>query len=318
MALTTFDHDSRTEALTARERDVLQAVGRGLTVAEAATELAMSEVSVEGHLRGILLRLGLAVTPSAPPAPGPPLRLRVLGPLRAWRGEVPLNLGPVRQQALLAALVLRRDVTVSRRELLDGVWGMEPPVANVVPVYVYRLRTCLGAGDGRRDSVIGSDRGGYRFAGGGVWLDSTRVEEIAAEAGAAKRAGDLAAAVGGYAGALELFRGEPLAGLPGPFAEGERRRLTERRTALLQEKLDGQLRLGRHPEVIGELSALTSAHPYSEPLAALLMRALHSSGRRADALGAFARLRHRLADDLGVEPSDVAHRAHQAVLRGDV
>ncbi|GAB3494133.1 AfsR/SARP family transcriptional regulator [Amycolatopsis cihanbeyliensis] len=248
------------------------------------------------------------------------LRLAVLGPLRAWRGGQPLDLGPIRQQALLAALVLRPDVPVSQQELLESVWGTEPPGTGgkVVPVYVHRLRKCLRAdGAGPADSVIGTGRGGYRFASAGVRLDSVRLAEILAEANAADRAGDLAGAVHAYAGALELFRGEPLAGLPGPFAAGERLRLTERRTALLQEKLERQLRLGRYADAVAELSALLPAHPHNEPLGALLMRALYGSGRAGDALAVFTRLRRRLVDDLGVEPGGPLRRVQQAVLRGE-
>ncbi|AXB48256.1 hypothetical protein A4R43_03705 [Amycolatopsis albispora] len=312
MALTTASSGTAPrELLTPRERGVLRAVGRGLSTAEIAVELSIAEVAVRTELGRIVARLGLDDEPQHTP----PLRLSVLGPLRAWHDSEPVDLGPVRQQALLAALALRPDVTVSRDELLDAVWGMEPPAAKVVPVYVYRLRRCLrSAGP---DSVIGRDRGGYRFAGAGVRVDSARLAELAVEAAGLRRSGDLAAAVGRYASALALFRGEPLAGLPGPFAEGERRRLTERRIALLEGKLDCQVRLGRYAEAIGELSALTSEHPHSEPLAALLMRALYGSGRRADALGVFTRLRRRLVDDLGVEPSDLVGGVHQAILRGD-
>ncbi|WP_246258599.1 AfsR/SARP family transcriptional regulator [Amycolatopsis anabasis] len=248
------------------------------------------------------------------------MRLAVLGPLRAWRGEEPLDLGPVRQQALLAALVLRPDVPVSQQELLDSVWGLEPPGTGgkVVPVYVHRLRKCLRAdGEDTADSVIGRSRGGYRFTSAGVWLDSMRLEEIVAEAGAAEQSGDLAAAVSAYADALALFEGEPLAGLPGPFVEGERLRLTERRIALAQEKVKRQLVLGRHADAVAELSALTQGHPYSESLAALLMRALYFDGRRADALAVFTQLRRRLVDELGVEPGEELRRVQQAVLRGE-
>lgn len=254
--------------------------------------------------------------PDSPPR----FRLAVLGPLRAHRGGAQLDLGPVRQQALLAALVLNPGVTVSQQELLDGVWGSEPPGtgSKVVPVYIHRLRRCLrGAGENPSESLIDRDRGGYRFVGDGVWVDAARLEEIVGEAGAAEEAGDLAAAVDAFSGALELFRGEPLAGLPGPYAEGQRRRLAERRVALLQDKLERQLRLGWHAEAVGELSALTPVHPHSEPLAALLMRALYASGRRADALEAFTGLRRRLVNDLGVEPGEDLRRVQHAVLRGD-
>ncbi|SFB40307.1 DNA-binding transcriptional activator of the SARP family [Amycolatopsis marina] len=321
------------EPLTAREQEVLCAVGRGLSPAEIAASLAVSETSVQARLWRIINRLGLsdwasaivcafddAATPvqnSFPADTVPRLRLSVLGPLRAWRGQERIDLGPVRQQALLAALVLRPDVTVSRRGLLDAVWGLEHPAAEVVPVYVYRIRKCLRRDDDPWDAVIGRERGGYRFASRGVQVDSTRLTEITAEARVARDGGDLGTAVGLYTGALELFRGEPLTGLPGPFAEGERRRLNERRMTLVFQKLDWQLRLGRHGEVIDELSALTSAHPHSEPLATLSMRALFDSGRQSDALAVFVRLRNRLVDDLGVEPGETASRMHGVVLRGD-
>ncbi|MEV0406910.1 AfsR/SARP family transcriptional regulator [Actinoallomurus sp. NPDC050550] len=248
------------------------------------------------------------------------LRFAVLGPIRAWHSGVRLDLGPVRQQALLVALLLRPDVTVSRQELLDGVWGTSPPGTGgkVIPVYVHRLRECLRASDtGAASSVISSDRGGYRFVSGDVLVDALRLEEIADEAGSARNSGDFGAAVDACSRALELFQGEPLSGIPGPFAEGERLRFAERRIALVQEKLECQLRLGRCTDAVGELSALTATHPHSESLAALLMRALYGSGRQADALSVFTGVRDRLVEDLAVEPGEELRRVHQAVLRGD-
>ncbi|WP_236005361.1 AfsR/SARP family transcriptional regulator [Amycolatopsis pittospori] len=245
------------------------------------------------------------------------LRFEVLGPLRAWQGETRLDLGPVRQQAVLAALLLRPDVTVSQYELTDGLWE-RPPESNVLPVYVRRLRQCLDtSGQRPRDSVIVSDRGGYRFASGDVHLDVTRLDEVAAAADAAEETGDLVTAVDTFADALRLFHGEPLTGLPGAFVQGERRRLEERKLLLLRRKLRVQLKLGRFDEVIGELSALVAADPPSEPLAALLMRALYGGGRQAEALEVFTDVRERLVEQLGVEPGEELRQVQEAVLRGE-
>lgn len=257
------------------------------------------------------------VQPSAIPEAQPGLRISVLGPLRASRGGDWLNLGPARQQALLAALVLRSGVTIGQRQLLEDVWGSEPPDTGVkvIPVYVYRLRKCLDQ-PSDTGSSIERDRHGYRFVGD-TWIDSMRLEEDIRDGLAAADAGDLNAAVATYSAAMERFSGEPLSGLPGPFAVGERLRLTERKLAVQQRKVEWQLSLGLHHEVVGELSALLESQPHSEQVATLLMRALDGSGRKADALAVYTRARRRLVDELGVEPGQALRRVHQRVLRGE-
>ncbi|MFI5979238.1 BTAD domain-containing putative transcriptional regulator [Streptomyces sp. NPDC051555] len=347
-------------ALVALEREVLRRVGCGLRDDEIAAALALPEHAVAGHLARILVKCGLrdraaaivhafdrglvlpglgprtrtvgaaaqGARPGGSRAVGPRVRICVLGPLQAWQDGRPLDLGHLRQQAVLAALALCAGRTLSQQELRDGVWGTEPPVTNVVPVYVYRLRKTLRLGDDplRRagldgpdgpDPVIAHDRRGYRLVPGAVDVDVARMEELVAEVEAADRAGEPAEVVRLCSRALDLFRGEPLAGLPGPLAELERMRLTERRIALAQRKSQWQQRLGRHSEAIAELFALSAAHPLDEPVAAMLMRALYRTGRRADAVTAFDRTRRRLAEDLGVPPSRMLRRTYESILRGD-
>ncbi|MFB8046876.1 BTAD domain-containing putative transcriptional regulator [Streptomyces hydrogenans] len=330
-----------------QERRVLAAVGCGLRDDEIADALGLPEERVAEHLARVLAALGLRdraaaivhafdaglVAPGrgprtgpvhrpAPPVPAggrsrsPELRISVLGPLRARLDGRPLSLGHLRQQAVLAALALGAGRTLSRRELLDGVWGTEPPAANVVPVYVYRLRRTLRS-DGGPDPVIEHGPLGYRLVPGAVDVDLARLEELLAGIGAADRAGDPAEGVRLCSRALELFRGEPLEGLPGPLAELERLRLGRRRTALVQRKAEGQLGLGRCAEAVAELSALSGEHPLDEPVAALLMRALYRTGRQAEALRVFDRVRRRLADDLGVAPSMLLRRTRRMILCGD-
>ncbi|MER6775915.1 MULTISPECIES: BTAD domain-containing putative transcriptional regulator [unclassified Streptomyces] len=336
-----------TTAATLRhqERRVLHAVGCGLRDDEIAADLAIPEDAVAGHLARVLAKLGLRdraaaivhafdcglVVPgsgprtrgasplprtAAGPAAGPTVRISLLGPLRAGQDGRPLDLGHLRQQAVLAALALGAGRTVSRQELLDGVWGMEPPLTNVVPVYVYRLRKALRTGDGPQ-RVIEHDRCGYRLAPGAVEVDVARMEELLTDVGRAERADEASEVVRLCAQALDLFRGEPLAGLPGPLAEVERLRLNERRIAITQRKARWQLRLGRQCEAIAELFDLSAAHPLNEPVAALLMRALYLGGRRTDALTVFDRTRRRLAADLGVAPSPVLRRTYGTILRGE-
>ncbi|MEU2515448.1 BTAD domain-containing putative transcriptional regulator [Streptomyces syringium] len=326
-----------------QERQVLSAVGCGLRDDEIAAALAIPEDAVAGHLARILVKLRLRdraaaivhafdcglVVPGRGPrtqtagrlprtaaarAPGPKVRISVLGPLRAWQDGRPLDLGHLRQQAVLAALC--GGWTRSQQELLDGVWGVEPPGANVVPVYIYRLRKALRIGDSP-DSVIAYDPRGYRLVSGAVDVDMARMEKLVTDIGTADRAGELTEAVRLCSQALGLFGRDLLAGLPGPFAELERERLTERRLAIVQRKLEWQLRLGQHSEAIAELFALSAAYPLNEPVAAMLMRALYSSGRQADALIVFDRARRRLAEDLGVSPSRMLLRTRHRILRGD-
>ncbi|MFJ3927389.1 BTAD domain-containing putative transcriptional regulator [Streptomyces sp. NPDC090022] len=337
---TTAATDRPTAAVLGRqEREVLAAVGCGLRDDEIAAALAVPEGVVAADLARILVKLGLRdraaaivhafdcglivpgrgprTRPASPAAPaGPRVRISLLGPLRASRDGRPLELGHLRQQAVLAALAFSTGRTLSRRELLDDVWGMEPPVTNVIPVYVYRLRKALRLGDDP-DSVIEHARCGYRLVSDAVDVDVAHMEELVTGVAAAERAGERAEAVRLCAQALALFRGEPLAGVPGPLAELERLRLTERRIAIARRKAEGQLRLGRGADAIAELFPLTAAHPLDEQLAATLMRALYLDGRQADALTVFDVARRRLADELGVPPSRLLRRTRLTILRGD-
>ncbi|MGW4706311.1 AfsR/SARP family transcriptional regulator, partial [Streptomyces sp. NPDC004285] len=257
---------------------------------------------------------------AGPAEAGEPLRIDLLGPVRARRGDVALPLGPVRRQAVLAALVLRAPGFVTYRRLLDDVWGAEPPGTGhrVLPSYVYALRRALDPVDARPGgSVIGGGRGGYRFEPGGARTDLAELAERAALARHAKASGDLPGALDAGGRALALLSGDPLPGLPGPLADTERQRLNRLRRALHQERAECLVLLGRHPEALDCLMAAPLALPYDEPLAALRMRALYGSGRQAEALAVYRDTRDRLLDELGVEPGADLRRVHQAVLRRD-
>ncbi|MEU6981870.1 BTAD domain-containing putative transcriptional regulator [Streptomyces sp. NPDC046324] len=248
------------------------------------------------------------------------LRIDLLGQVGVRRGEEPLDIGPVRRQAVLAALVLRDGTLITRQQLLDDVWGAEPPGTGhrVLPSYVYPLRKALDApGTGIAQSVIRGERGGYRFVPGAARTDVAELTGRAAESRRAKAAGTLDTALEHCARALDLFRGEPLAGLPGPFADAERQRLAQQRRVLHQERVECLVLLGRFADALDGLAAAALVQPYDEALAALRMRALYGSGRQAEALAFYRETRHRLLEELGLEPGEELRRVHQGVLRRD-
>ncbi|WP_405614263.1 AfsR/SARP family transcriptional regulator [Streptomyces sp. NBC_01508] len=248
------------------------------------------------------------------------LRLDLLGPIRAHRGETALDLGPVRRQAVLVALALRAGTLVSHQQLLDDVWGLEPPGTGrrVLPSYIYPLRKTLDAPGARpAASMIRGERGGYRFVPGQTRSDIGELAGQAATARRAKAAGNLTTAIDGCTRALNLFHGEPLAGLPGPFADAERQRLAQQRRTLRHERAECLVLLGRYTDALDELLAAPTALPHDEPLAALRMRALYGDGRQAEALAAYQETRDRLRDELGVEPGEELRQVHQGVLRRD-
>ncbi|MGM9383046.1 AfsR/SARP family transcriptional regulator [Streptomyces antibioticus] len=248
------------------------------------------------------------------------LRFEVLGPLRAWRGGDPLELGPVKRQAVLAALLLRRGAVVSHGRLLDSVWGEEPPAGGhkVLATHVNSLRRVV---DSVRtppaQSVIRSGKGWYRFVVDGVGLDTADLEERGDRALRAARGGDLPAAVDQLSDTLALFRGEPLAGVPGPFAQEERERWEERRRTFRVEWLKCLVTLERFGEALDDLSGLSGSDRYDEALTGLRMRALYGRGRPSEALRTYEELRVRLRDELGTDPGEELRRVYEAVLHQD-
>ncbi|MFE1299071.1 BTAD domain-containing putative transcriptional regulator [Streptomyces sp. NPDC058731] len=242
------------------------------------------------------------------------LRFGVLGPVRAWRGDDPLPTGSPQQRALLAALLLREGRTATAAELIDALWGEEPPSQALAAVRTYasRLRKVLDAG------VLVSESGGYAVRGLAEGaLDLAVAQDLAAEADKARAAGDLCHGREVLRRALALWDGEALAGVPGPYAEAQRVRLEEWRLQLLESRLDMDLEQGCHAEAVSELTALTAAHPLRERLRELLMLALYRSGRQAEALAVYADTRRLLAEELGVDPRPDLRALQERILRAD-
>ncbi|MGW0869842.1 AfsR/SARP family transcriptional regulator [Streptomyces sp. NPDC002740] len=251
--------------------------------------------------------------PGSPEEPAT-LRFDVLGPVRARRGDERLATGSPQQRALLAALLLREGRTATAAELIDALWGEDPPSQALAAVRTYasRLRKVLDPG------VLVSESGGYavRVPSAGA-LDLAVAQEWAAHAEKARSAGDLSHAREVLNRTLGLWDGEALAGVPGPYAEAQRVRLEEWRLGLLESRLDMDLEQGCHAEAVSELTALTAAYPLRERLRELLMLALYRSGRQAEALAVYADTRRLLAEELGVDPRAGLRQLQRRILQAD-
>jgi len=245
----------------------------------------------------------------------------VLGPVRAWQGARELDLGSPQQRAVLAALLARRGRLVTVGELVDAVWGERPPTAavSVLRTYVSRLRKVLEPGrvTGTPPQVVVSAADGYLIRVPESALDLGVFEERLAEAKRLRTAGEVSAAGELLRTALGEWAGTPLAGLPGPLAESERSRLYEERLNALEIRLEIDVQLGRHSEVVVELSSLNTEHPLREQLCRLLMLALYRSGRQAEALAAYRRTRKTLVTELGIEPGATLRELRDRILAAD-
>jgi DNA-binding SARP family transcriptional activator len=257
-----------------------------------------------------------------PIAREPEIEFKLLGPLEVLVERAPVSLGPPQQRALLALLLLNAGEVVSRDRIIDELWGERPPasVAKLVQVYVSRLRKALEPDRARGDSgrILVTRPPGYLIAVKDEQLDLRCFEGLRREGREALAAGNPAGAAQKLGAALALWRGPPLADLAYErFAQKEIARLEELHLAALQERLDADLALGRHADLVGELEALVAEHPLRERLQAQLIHALYRSGRQAEALEAYRNARGALTDELGIEPGRELQEIQQAILRQD-
>jgi predicted ATPase/DNA-binding SARP family transcriptional activator/tetratricopeptide (TPR) repeat protein len=243
------------------------------------------------------------------------VQVGILGPLevRDSSGRL-IDVAGTRLRAVLVRLALDAGRPVSVANLVDAVWGDSPPAdeANALQTLVSRLRRTLGDAD-----LVVQSPAGYRLVIDRDDLDANRFERAAAEGAAALRAGDPATASARLAEAVALWRGPAMVEV-GEFAAASIIRLHDLRLAVQLDRIEADLALGRAGAVAAELDALAEEHPLHERLAVLLMTALARSGRPADALQVYERVRVRLAEELGVDPSPELQAVHLAVLRGEL
>ena len=238
------------------------------------------------------------------------MEFRILGPLAVEDDGRTIPLAGAKQRALLALLLLGRGRPVSTDRLIEEIWSGKPPETALksVQVYVSQLRKALG--DGR---LVTRERG-YELLVAPGEVDADRFDALVQAASAA--APEQACAR--LREALALFRGEPLADLQlEPWAQTEIARLDERRSAALEARIDADLALGRHRELVPELQALVAARPFREHLLAQLLLALYRSGRQADALNEYRRGAARLRNELGLEPGRGLSELEQRILQQD-
>lgn len=243
------------------------------------------------------------------------LDLRVLGPLRVSVDGVPVGVSAAKQRALLAALILNAGKTLMVEKLADVLWDERPPhnARGAIHAYVMRLRRALNCGG--IDQLILTMPGGYLLDVDEDATDVARFRRLARQAERAAAASDVEAASRQLGEALKLWRGPPLEDVDSDsLRRNEAAQLTEQRLFVTERRIELELALGHHRDVISELNALVELYPLRERYWHLLMLALYQSGWRADALAAYRRARRLFIAELGIEPGDELRDLHDAML----
>ncbi|WP_406047732.1 BTAD domain-containing putative transcriptional regulator [Kribbella sp. NBC_00889] len=293
-----------------------------LDVYRATTQLLKSHHQTPSpRLQALHTRLLNNSPDLLPPAAGAGLRFDVLGPLRASRDGLPLQLGPSKQQAVLATLLLSANSAVPPDRILDAVWpddGRPDNGPNVVQKYVAGLRKVLDPDRAPRSAgqVLDLTVSGYRLT---VAPNGSDLDEFAARISRARELrarADLEAAATELQSALGLWRGEPLAGLQaGSVFDAARDRLKDDRASALEDYAEVLLQLGRLDALLETLPAQIKEFPLRERLRAVLIEALDLSGRRTEALAAYDETRRLLVGEYGIEPGQVLQRLHTRLLQ---
>lgn len=258
---------------------------------------------------------------------GERIEFLLLGPLEARHRQRPLRLGSIKHRMLLAKLLLHANQVVSTDELIDTVWGDDPPttVRQSLQNHVAALRKALDPEkSGAGAKLLITKHPGYQLDIHPDQVDLTRFEALAADGRQALADGDPTRAAQRLREALSLWRGAALTdvaaaasvtadGLAWPELVG----IEELRVAAMETRIEADLALGRHHELVGELESLIGRYPLREQLHGQLMLALYRSGRQAESLNAYRDARHILVDELGIEPSTALQRLEQAILVQD-
>ena len=240
------------------------------------------------------------------------VEFRLLGPVEVRIGGSVVPFSGAKQRALLALLLLHANEVVPRDRLIDELWGevSTPNAGHRLETHISRLRKTL-----ELNGQLVSGGGGYALEVDPMLIDAHRFERLLEEGRREAAAGQTAEAVRTLREALSLWRGGALADLAyEPFARSEVERLEELRVAAIEERVDLDLALGRHRDVVAGLDALTAKHPLRERLRAQLMLALYRSGRQPEALEVYQEFRRRLSEELGLEPGPAIQQLELSIL----
>ncbi|MFJ9647452.1 BTAD domain-containing putative transcriptional regulator [Streptomyces sp. NPDC101206] len=241
---------------------------------------------------------------------------RVLGPLEVWAGSRRVEIGGPRQRTVLAMLLLAPDRVVSIDQLVEAVWNGRPPATSrtQIAICVASLRKAFQAA-GCTDKVIVTAAPGYLLRRGGHQIDSVQFASGVAAAQTLAQRGNAGASADLLGQALALWRGPVLTDISSPVIESEAVLLEHRRLAAYEQYATLQLQLGRHREIIAELTTLVSDQPLWEQARAALMLAHYRSGHRSEALSLFRQAQRVFREEIGLEPGRVLQDLHTAILQ---
>ena len=244
------------------------------------------------------------------------MEFRVLGPLELVKDTREITPTAPRLRQVIAFLAVRRNQNVQTGELIREIWGEEPPPSalSTLQTYISKTRRILN-GDLAKFTALQTKRHGYLLKIADEEIDLFAYERLAEAGRAALAGGDSQRAADTLAEALALWRGAALHDVPaGLLLHAHVTRLEADRLLTLELRVEADLQLGRHRQLISELKGYTELHPLHEGFHGKLMAALHRSGRRIEAVGLYPRLRAAIMVELGTEPSSELRRQHQSLL----
>jgi SARP family transcriptional regulator, regulator of embCAB operon len=244
---------------------------------------------------------------------GEKVEFGVLGPLRVWSDGREVPIPGRKQRTLLAALLLARGDVLSDERLTALLWGQRPPVTVSAQLYTYvsRLRQRLGTA-----VELVREPAGYRLGTRNAVFDATEFHRLSRAGHAALREGRPDRAARLLRAGLDLWRGPALGGVTDQLRQAETPQLDEAKMAALESRLEAELALGEHRQLVAELTGLVARFPLRERLRAQWMTALYRCERQAEALAVYHEGRRLLAEELGVDPGPALTATHHAVLSG--